>query len=228
MGLCQLQNGLNYEKHVVSELSKWVPTSRGFADLGANGGIHTIIAKSINPDLPIVCAEASPVNRDILLRNIARNKLINALVLPFPLSDCNAIIRTNLHDHNTSCSVDGLPDSEDYPRLSAALAWDSIVIPYYIDLVKIDVEGFEIRVLNGASKLMQNRPRIIFEFCPEITHRSGLSPEQTLQWFFDRGYKLTMLDYQPGMRKECANPTDFMEQLKKTAVWITDCIAEPI
>lgn len=225
VGLEQLQNGINYEKHVVAELQKWIPNCQGFADIGANAGIHTIIAKSIRPGVPIVCAEASPHNISLLLRNIAHNKLTDVTVLPFPLSEKPQILRMNSFEPNSVCSVDGTPDSEDFPKLAASLNLDSLRLTD-IDLIKLDVEGFEIRVLNGARYAFQDEHRIIFEFCPEVCHRSGLTPEQTLQWFFDNGYKLTMLDYVPGARKECKTPQEVIEHLGRTSKLITDILAE--
>lgn len=228
VGLEQLQNGINYEKHVVEELRRWMPSARGFADLGANAGIHTVIASSFNPDIPIVSAEASPHNINLLLRNVAHNKLGNVTVLPFPLADKPRILRMNSFEPNSVCSIEGLPDSEDYPRLAQAFSLDSMNLPA-IDLIKLDVEGFEIRVLAGAEQhFSQNGyPRIIFEFCPEVCHRSGLSPEETLAWYFDHGYLITMLEYQPGMRKEkCQTPSEVLDHLSKTSKWICDCITE--
>ena len=120
-GLDILQNGINYEKHVVAELRKWIPTARGFLDIGANCGVHTVIAKTIRPDIPIVCAEVSQFNVDLLLRNVNYNALSNVIVLPFALADESRIVRTNEHDPNMCVTIQGHPDSEDYPRLASAL-----------------------------------------------------------------------------------------------------------
>lgn len=227
-GLDILENGFNYEKHVVAELRKWIPTARGFLDLGANCGIHTIIAKTIKPEIPIVCAECSQFNIGLLLRNIHFNGFDDSvIVLPFAVADKRRVIQTNNHEPNMCVSLTGHPDSEDYPRLASAISLDMIELPP-IDLIKIDIEGFEIHALNGASKILAHQPRIIFEFCPEISHRSGVSPEGFLQWFLDRDYKLVVLDYQPGMRAEFTDASKCISHVKATTKWIADILAEPI
>lgn len=227
VGQAILQNGENYERHMVAEIRRLAPVSKGFADLGANIGIHTLIAKAANPLIPVVCAECSPANINLLMRNVTFNHFTEVIVLPFPLADRPRIIRTNNHEANMCCSLDGQNDSEDYPRLAAALSLDHLILPE-IDLIKIDVEGFEITVLRGASKIMEKRPTILFEFCPQITHRSGVTPTEMLNFFFNRHYKLTVLDFrQKGERKECDSAEAVLEHLAATSVWITDILAEP-
>lgn len=226
-GLDILQNGFNYEQHVVAELRRFIPQSKGFLDIGANCGIHTLIAKTIQPQVPIVCAEVSQFNIDLLLRNIIHNALSNVLVLPFALAHEPCVIRANCHSPNTCVSLQGHPDSEDYPKLIAALSLDCIDLPP-IDLIKIDIEGFELHALNGASKVMAQRPRVIFEYCPELTHRSNTTPIGFLQWFLDRNYKLMTLDYMPGMRATFTDASACLAHIKNTSKWICDILAEPL
>ena len=58
-----------------------------------------------------------------------------------------------------------------------------------IDFVKIDVEGFECKVFKGASKLLQQKPRIIQS---EVWGTmQGCTPRQYVQLFMDAGYHLT-------------------------------------
>ncbi len=227
-GLDILQNGFNYEMHVVAELRKWIPSARGFLDIGANCGIHSMIAKTIQPEIPVVCVEVSRYNLNLLLRNIVSNQVKNITVLPFAASDQSRIVRTNMHEPNMCVSLQGHPDSEDYPWLASALPLDLFKLPP-IDLIKIDIEGFEINALNGAIGLIrQHRPRIIFEFCPEITHRSEVTPVEMLDWFINKGYRLTVLDYLPGMRRECSSAAEVMEHIANTSKWIADLLAEPV
>ena len=226
-GLDILENGMNYERHVVAELQQWIPTARGFLDIGANIGVHTLIAKSINPLIPVVCAEASPFNQAILCRNVKHNRLNEVKILPFPLADSARIIQMNHDPTNPCCTIEGHPHSRDYGKLVAALPLDHIVLPD-IDLIKIDVEGFEIRVLRGASKLLRSRPRIIFEYCPQIADRSGVTPIEFLQFFFDAGYRLTVLDYsQQGMRADFTSAAACHAHVLATSKWICDVLATP-
>lgn len=223
-GKVQLDHGIAYELHVVNELKKWIPTSIGFADIGCNAGIHTIIARSIGWNVPVVCAEASPTNIQLLLKNLAHNGLRGVTVLPFALAEAHRIIAINGCEFNSHCAA--FPDQE-HQTLCAALPLDMLNLPP-VDLIKIDVEGFEMLVLEGASRWMETRPKVIFEFFPELIARTNREPQRLLEYFFERKYKLTVLDYQKGMRKECYSSEELMNHLASWDNKITDIIAEPL
>jgi FkbM family methyltransferase len=224
-----LENGLNYEKHVVDELRKWVPDSVGFLDAGANCGIHTLVSKSIKQTLPVVAVECSSFNLSLLTLNITRNHLSDVTVLPFALSDKPALIAANDCPENTCCTVQApTPDiTVGFPRYVPALALDYLNLPP-IDLVKIDIEGMELAALRGATRLMSTRPRIIFEFCPGAVYRSNVTPLEALDWFFQQGYLLTTLDYQPGMRAQFTDAESCLMHIEATSKVICDILAEPL
>lgn len=224
-----LGNGLNYEVHIRAELEKWIPKSVGFLDIGANVGLHSISAKTIRPDVPVFAIDINPNNTSLLLRTIAENHISGLTVIQAALADSPRAILANDDPSNTSCTMIGKePEHEqDYPRLTPALPLDFFNLPP-IDLVKIDIEGFEFAAFQGASRLLASRPRIIFEFCPQFVHRCGATPSGQLDWLMSRGYKLTVLDYLPGMRKTCESAQMILDHLTATSGWITDIIAEPV
>lgn len=221
-----LQNGLNYERHIRQEIVKFIPNSVGFLDVGANVGVHSISAKSVNPAVPVYCVEVSQKNVGLLLKTIVHNKISDITVIPTAMASVPTIIRSNNDLDNTSCGTTE-DSAEGYPNLTAALSLDFINLPQ-IDFVKMDVEGYEFAVWRGAGKLFAMRPRMIFEFCPELVHRSGTNPLDQLQWLLDRGYKLIMLDYLPGIRKEFTEAQPLLDYIKVTTKWIADILAEPI
>lgn len=60
-----------------------------------------------------------------------------------------------------------------------------------IDLLKIDVEGFELAVLHGARKILeQRRVRVVaFEVCPDLTVAIGHHPQIVIDFLTNVGYK---------------------------------------
>lgn len=59
-----------------------------------------------------------------------------------------------------------------------------------VDLVKIDVEGAELRVCRGAAEtLARFRPVVVCEVEDRHTRKYGHGAEDVLAWFGDRGYR---------------------------------------
>src|SRR5262245_51217374 len=67
-----LDNGVNYERHIVAELERLAPTTLGYIDIGANVGIHLLNMRRFNPACPLIAFEPSPYNLQSLLVNVAQ------------------------------------------------------------------------------------------------------------------------------------------------------------
>lgn len=58
-----------------------------------------------------------------------------------------------------------------------------------VKFIKIDVEGWELRVLRGAEKtIMDSRPIIMFEVSPHYA-RTGSTAAEVYRWLWDHGYR---------------------------------------
>jgi hypothetical protein len=61
-----------------------------------------------------------------------------------------------------------------------------------IDLIKIDVEGFEMKVLEGGLKTIEKlHPKLFIELRDENLKTQGSSALQLVKWLEDRGYRVT-------------------------------------
>jgi hypothetical protein len=56
-----------------------------------------------------------------------------------------------------------------------------------VDLLKIDVEGFEMGVLEGAVELMKQRPKLALELHVDLLPKAGSSSQEVWQFLADRG-----------------------------------------
>lgn len=222
-GLDILQNGWNYEVHVRKELERFVPECSAFLDIGANVGCHSMIAKVIRKDVPVFSVEMSHVNISFMLQSIVFNKLSDWVVIPVAVASAPTIIRSNNDTANTSCSGPE-SDQQAYPNLTPALPIDFYNLPA-VDLVKIDIEGFEMAAWRGMINTLKSVKHMIFEFAPSLVFRSGTTPEAQLQWIIDRGFKLTMLDYVPGLRRDFTNPGEVLTYMTEKNLWIVDMLA---
>ena len=221
-GLFILQNGFNYEPHVRKELERLLPSASAFLDVGANVGIHCVSAKSINPNLTVFAVEMLPNNVSMLCRTIEENGFDDVNVIPVATAETHCIIRRNDDPCNgqPSFTQDG-----GFNNRTPAIPIDFYRLPH-VDVVKIDIEGFEYSAWQGMSRVLNDRPTIIFEFCPKHVHRSNTTPEAQLQWLFNLGYRLTVLEYTPGARRDFdSDPESILKHIKNTSGDITDIMA---
>ena len=74
---------------------------------------------------------------------------------------------------------------------------DNLIQPEQtIDFIKIDVEGAEFMVMQGAKRILeQYKPKIIFEFGYTSRDLYGAHPEEVYDFLDSLGYELTLMEY---------------------------------
>ncbi|WP_269514856.1 FkbM family methyltransferase [Brevundimonas subvibrioides] len=194
----------NLDRHMVDlePLGAFVRThvqSGVIFDVGANLGAASRVMLEAAPLCRVVAFEPSPVSAAYYRRNIdTRATLIEAGVsdrpgvMPFVM----AANRGNCHFTTEAYLYAQAPDFR--PAHIPVTTLDAHRPTEGVCLVKIDVEGFEPFVLDGATGLIErDRPWIWMEFnaaCLNITH--GISPMKFAQWLFE-GFEVFDIDLQP-------------------------------
>jgi FkbM family methyltransferase len=139
-----------------------------FYDVGANVGYYTLLgSRAVGPEGKVLAFEPLPRNLSYLHRHLALNGITNVDVVQAALLD---------HEGNVAFESEGGPSqarvSWDGSRTVAASTLDSLAIPPP-NVVKMDVEGAEIKVLEGGIEMLrEHRPFLIFS-----THGSELRRE---------------------------------------------------
>jgi FkbM family methyltransferase len=166
-----------------------------FVDVGANTGLHTILASTRIAAGRITCVEADPKNAARLRYALALNHITNATILPVAASDAPGRTALDGGDVFTRMSPDSNPLSDERSvetsRLDTALGPGARV-----DFCKIDVEGAEWQVLKGMTGLMERNalPAVAFEF-NGLLRDYGHTEEGFLSWLRDRGYSAAAYDH---------------------------------
>lgn len=169
-----------------------------FLDIGANIGQWTIPmgmraearggrVLAVEP----AAATAAALARSIELNGLARTELVRAALAA---SDG----KTLLHHHDRDPSQHSLGGTggttEEVPTRSLGSVLGERGIDR-VDAIKMDVEGAEQRVLEGASDVLASlRPTIIFEVRTGLPERLGLEPDGAWQVLLDAGYQTYRLD----------------------------------
>jgi FkbM family methyltransferase len=65
-----------------------------------------------------------------------------------------------------------------------------------IPFVKIDVQGFELEVCFGMEATLATHPELALgvEYAPDAIEALGFRPFDLLNWFWKRGYRISLLD----------------------------------
>ncbi len=174
-------------------------------DIGANVGVY---AFGFHKNFRQVHAfEPNPSASEELLRQVARRRISNLKVWPFALSDTSGQTTLFLDPHvGFSGSADTILSEFDYEPSSQpqfahvyrgekgveveTRTLDSLEIPRPLSLVKIDVEGAEFRVLQGAKKTLVQKD--ISHLIVELHNRNRKAELEALLDGY--GYSLKWVD----------------------------------
>lgn len=191
-------NGV-YEPETANLLMELLPKNGVYADLGANiGSIALPVAKK-RPDVACLCVEASPVIYGYLKFNVERNGLANAVLVNKALSDKDGeLLRFNsendLFGSGHIEAADGISgETVETVRLDSLLEQKGIGT---VDVMKVDVEGYEYYAFAGAEKLLtsSDAPAVLFEFGDWAEARTpGLKPGMAQGLLMDFGYRLHLV-----------------------------------
>jgi FkbM family methyltransferase len=164
-----------------------------FVDVGANIGYYTLMAAScVGPRGRVIAVEPSSYAVERLERAVRDNGLTQVKVVRGGLGDRDSEVRLFIPEPGnhtpTMLGEEGAPAQlVSVKTLDASLADWHVEI---IDLLKIDVEGFEPRVLEGAAKaLAGGRIRaILCEFNDYWLLRAGTCARQFYESLLARGF----------------------------------------
>ena len=135
-----------------------------FIDVGANKGDFTLLAAQLAGNSGrVISIEPEPENHSMLQRSIALNNYANIRVMQVALSDgdgtANLQIGSTSGAHTLSPEFNGIRAVEVPTRtLDGIVAEEELGS---VDMIKIDVQGFELAVLRGAAQTLRANPRII-------------------------------------------------------------------
>jgi FkbM family methyltransferase len=147
----------------------------------------------------VLAAEANPSVRARLVEHLQVNRMGHVDVVPYALGDSDGRAQFHAPDAGDPAAGDGHMIASD-ERIGGDVievetrALDSIVqmaAVERLDLIKIDVEGFEWPVLKGAERsIARFRPHVVFEYIEEYAGRGGGSPGILADFFAKHRYRL--------------------------------------
>jgi FkbM family methyltransferase len=167
-------------------------------DIGAHHGFYSLIAsRAVQPGGAVHSFEPSPRERVQLLRNLRLNRCGNLTVYSNALGAFHSkatlyLVQGNQDGCNSLRQPDGVP---------ATLSVEVEVVPLDdflknrglqdIDFLKMDVEGAELSVLQGATGLLNSsqRPVILAEVSDLRTKAWGYAAREILAYLEQKGFR---------------------------------------
>jgi FkbM family methyltransferase len=175
-----------YEPRLTEWLLRTVQPGWTVVDGGANVGYYTLLlSQCVGPSGQVFAFEPDPKNFEYLLGNLRANRCTNVQVLQAALSDragtsAFATDRFRAEGHLVTSSRPPAGTIEvKMIRLDEFLAEHAVPS---VHLVKLDVEGGEVRVLRGMSGVAAASPqlRLVVECNPWALRRMGFSTNDLL------------------------------------------------
>lgn len=194
----------SYEPEVSALIRRLLSEGDLFIDVGANVGYFSRLASDIvGKDGLIVAFEAESHNFYSLSQNVRPFRNIAAVHMA--VSDQNHFLNIRRSSHSSCHSIvetgNYAIDSEiTVPAISLDHFWQFYLDQRFINLLKVDVEGAELLVLEGMTEILSRGmvENLVIEFCPKILNNAGFNPDI----FYEKlsaNFHITLIDeeYRP-------------------------------
>lgn len=188
--------GRYYDAPTQLFMRKYLNRGDNFVDVGANIGMISLLAAYLVGENGTVRSfEPNPRCADRIQALMRLNNLHNLSILRKAVADEPGSLQLKVPSHTGMGTLGEIPAdlAQDYPesftvevvRGDYALAENTP-----IQIMKIDVEGFECKVLAGCENSIRRwQPIILTEVVPEYLRRAGSTPQTMFSLMESLGYK---------------------------------------
>lgn len=166
-------------------------------DVGTNiGDVLLHFARIVGPSGRVFGFEPDPASHARCVTNIGLNGFTNIVLSPIGLAHEDAELRLfTIDPHNKGCDR----------ILPAGTPGESVIIRTMtldhfarekglrrIDVIKVDIEGFEMNFLRGAEKILRTfRPRLFIEVGDDKLRVNNSSAAELVGFLLDLGYRMS-------------------------------------
>lgn len=169
--------GRYYDLTLQSIFRKFVTPGATFIDIGANLGYHSLYAaRLVGAEGMVLSFEPNPSTYSILTGHIAINRIRNCKAYEIALSDVSEeqeLVQQD--DHSGTATLRPLKQAAHTAKVLVRTGDETLHgIPFSGRvLMKIDVEGYELRVLRGLKETLRRVDVVTVEITPEWISNLG-------------------------------------------------------
>ena len=179
-------------------------------DIGTNIGWVALNFARLSKTGKVIGFEPDPFNYRVCKDNIDRNALTNLIVLPYGLGETSAQVNMEIRT----------PDNRGENRIAPQGSSGSVIVDIKklddinevsslpnIHLMKLDVEGYELKVLRGAvNTLKKHKPTLFIEVDDDNLNDQGDSSKDLISFLKSNGYSSIL---QAETNEKITSSTDF-------------------
>lgn len=202
IGWAMLRTGA-YEPRTLTRAAMILANGGYFVDAGAHMGLFTVYLGSL-PGVTCVCIEPHARSFVKLQKNVRLNHTLTVRAYHGALSDRGELLDLEEISPGNSGTVRVHSDDKHSTKdivIVAACPLQHVLEHVDLEsvtLLKMDIEGFELRALEGLDWQGKRRPRnVIVEFSDYTSRFDGQGRSSLLRFFADKGYSAYSVDGQP-------------------------------
>jgi len=205
-------------------------------DVGANIGYYTLLAaRAVGSSGRVWAFEPEPHNFALLTRNVTENGFANVRLINAAVSDRAGVLRLHLDDANFgahSLEVGSVRTSS-----GRSVEVETVFLDRFAEeastfeagvLVKVDVQGAEALVVEGAQRLLGLPNVTLFlEIWPEALERAQADAGRLLAALEDLGFRFEDVEA-PESARRALRPAEILETCRaRTQNWMNLLLTKP-
>jgi FkbM family methyltransferase len=205
-----------------------LPSAEVFVDAGAHIGLYSLLADRFgSPELAVFSCEPDPYNLRAFRWNVRSHRCRNVRLIPAAVADSAGTDRFLVSEGTIGSSL-VLGRKKIGP--THVLRVDTVSIDYLLKgvsfaavLVKLDIEGAEIRALQGMTRTMRRAARVavLCEVNPEALEAGGRTPAELVAALRKAGLEVFFISEAAGGLIPVARPLNTKGNLLAIRNWPT-------
>lgn len=188
-----------WEDFETEVFSKFIRPGDVVIDIGAHIGWYTLIAaKLVGKKGKVYAFEPDTTNFKLLTKNIQANGYQNVILVKKAVSNETGSARLFINNENTG---DHRIFDTDNHRKSITIEQTTLddyfkKLPQRVDLIKMDIQGSEMKALLGAQTVLKKNKqlKLITELQPGYILQSGQKPKDYLAFIRRHGFNIYIID----------------------------------
>jgi len=185
-----------WEPHIVDAIRTSLRPGDSFIDIGANVGVMSFNAADVvGPAGKVASFEPNPRNVSAFRRGLVANGFAHVTLYPLALSDHRHMITVSSSSNGKVLGDATVTQAQDV--IQAVTLDEMLAGSDRVNVIKIDIEGWELPALRGASDILaRHQPLVLCEFNPLcLREQGGIDAAELASFIFERAAAVDLVEH---------------------------------